>query len=143
MNSCNCNCNINNSIVYPLQFPRGDTYEIKASYSINGAAINLDGATIWMTAKYSKRQPDSEAVFQIGTFTGDIVVTDAAVGNFSIIIPIGATYAIPDSLVQPMVYSVVIELPTDSSGKVARNTVMEGPLNLSINVTDSTTGSHG
>jgi hypothetical protein len=60
---------------------RGDTpvWELTV-IDEDGAAFNLSGYTIRMTAKTSIDQADADAVFQLSTVDGTITITNAAGG---------------------------------------------------------------
>ena len=64
-----------------LEMRRGDTplWDL-AVVDADGDPLDLSGWTVRMTAKTSVDQPDADAVFQLSTVDGTIVVTDAAGG---------------------------------------------------------------
>ncbi len=74
---------------------RGDTLKFTAAVKLNGTPVNLTGATIWMTAKWSPSDPDNLSVFQASTTTYGIVVTSAADGLFLVAIPPNITTPLP------------------------------------------------
>ena len=59
---------------------RGDTPVWEITVTEGGASFNLTGYTIRMTAKRSIDDSDADAVFQLDTTTGTIVITNAAGG---------------------------------------------------------------
>ena len=65
----------------PTQLRRGDTpiWDL-AVLDTNGDPFNLTGYTIRMTAKTDIDDTDADAVFQLSTTTGEIVITNAAGG---------------------------------------------------------------
>ena len=65
----------------PREMTRGDTpiWDL-AVVDTAGAPFSLTGYTTRMTAKYSLDDPDSAALFQLSTATGEITYTDAAGG---------------------------------------------------------------
>jgi hypothetical protein len=81
--------NMNNVI----RFVRGDTYTFDGEIELGGVALNLTGASITMTAKWSLK--DSSSVFQLTESSG-ITITDAAAGAITVVIPPSATTGLPD-----------------------------------------------
>jgi hypothetical protein len=79
-----------------LAMKRGDSLildGVATQPGISGpVAVDLTGATLWMTAKYKLADLDINAVFQVKTPT-DITITDPTNGKFTIIVPAGATVA--------------------------------------------------
>lgn len=59
---------------------RGDTPLWLITVTQSGTPFNLTGYTIRMTAKYAVNDSDADALFQLSTTTGEIVITDAAGG---------------------------------------------------------------
>ena len=64
-----------------LQIVKGDTpsFNLVITDAIGGAAIDLTGALLWMTAKKKFEDNDAAAIFQ-KTIGSGISITDAALG---------------------------------------------------------------
>lgn len=98
--------------------------------TIDGVPADITGATLTFTAKWTPRDSDASAVFQVGTapLTG-ITITAPTTGEFLITIPDTATSSLPYNLSQ-MYYDLLL---ITTSG--ARKTLQYGILNVIPNVT--------
>jgi hypothetical protein len=109
---------------------RGDTYTFDAAIILNGAAVDLTGGTVRMTAKWSVSNADNAAVFQLTSVGSDgITITDAAAGEIRVTISSARTTSLP---------ARKVELPYDiqfvnSLGSVF--TVLYGTLTVVPDVT--------
>lgn len=68
------------------QMTRGDTplWTLTATQQDGVTPFDLAGYTIRMTAKRTYADTDADAVFQLSTDTGEIIITDAAAGTATI-----------------------------------------------------------
>ncbi len=88
-----------------LKMIRGDTYIFELAVILNGEAVDLTGGTLTMTAKWDIADSDANAVFQISTTSGDIVVTDAVGGLATVTISHAKTVNLPSHVVN-LVYDI-------------------------------------
>ena len=79
---------------------RGDTYKFNATIVLNGYAVDLTGGVVRMTAKWSLADTDDNAVFQISSATGGIVITSATAGEIAITIASDLTESLPSRKVE-------------------------------------------
>jgi len=69
----------------------GDSLIFDNTLSDNDAPVDLTGADIWFTAKRNKWDTDEQAIFQASTGNGQITITDAPAGAFTINVPATST----------------------------------------------------
>lgn len=76
---------------------RGDTYvmDLTAIQDSSDNALDLTGATLTMTAKFNVTDDNADALFELTTTGGGIVITDATAGEFTVTIPPAATLDCP------------------------------------------------
>jgi hypothetical protein len=106
-----------------LTMTRGDTYTFSGTTELDGVALNLTGATIVMTAKWSVQ--DSTYVFQLLEGSG-ITVTDAAAGAITVVIPASATTGLPDTEVK-LRYDIEVTTAANNVYTVARGDLVVQP----------------
>lgn len=97
-----------------LEFPLGTTKNIDVQFDIGGVAVDITYANIYLTAKSDPYVSDANALFQISTATGDIVITNGPAGKFTCTIPDTATMGI-GGLNMDMVYNVLLEIPPSTN----------------------------
>ena len=78
-----------------LEIFRGRTNKINVYVSENGAAYDLTGCSLYMTAKSEVTDADAAAIFQLGTAGGTIVVTSAINGQAQVVISPTHTATLP------------------------------------------------
>lgn len=83
-----------------LKMVRGDTYKFNATIVLNGSPVDLTGGVVRMTAKWSLSDSDSDAVFQVSSATGGIVITSATAGEISVTIAADLTEPLPSRKVE-------------------------------------------
>lgn len=118
-----------------LTMVRANDFTFTGAVTLNGAALNLTGSGMWMTAKYSYGDPDASAVFQIKSASlggSDITYTDAANGLISVTVPKTATSTVPWN-----VTNLVYDLKLIQSGGALR-TLATGTLIVLPEVTRAT-----
>lgn len=66
-----------------LEMVRGDKRDFSITVTQDGGALNLDGRTLWFTAKRKYSDPDARAIFQKSSADppGGITITSAAEGK--------------------------------------------------------------
>lgn len=106
---------------------RDRTFTFNVAVTQSGAAYNLTGATLRMTAKYNYTDSDAQAVFALTSGTG-ITVTNAAAGLATVTISPSKTLTLPFNQVN-LVYDIQV---TDAGGNVW--TVVDGILYVLPNV---------
>lgn len=113
-----------------IKMVRGDTYVFDAAITLNGAAVDLTGGLVRMTAKWAVANADAAAVFALTSVaSAGVVITNAALGEVRITISPSHTNTLP---------SKKVELPYDiqfvnSIGSVF--TVLYGTLTIVPDVT--------
>ena len=134
--ACECGCN---AVKLPLCFTQGDSYELDLTYGAWSVAtppvftpIDITNATILMS--FSAPGPDGPLLFTIGTASTDAVLTNPTAGQFTVIVPTSATSGLKGNQLNG-IYDMVLELPTDATGKPWRQTILSGTFNLQPNVT--------
>lgn len=93
------------------------------------APVDITGATLWFTAKNNLADTDLQAVAQVSTVNGGIVITNAPSGQFKVQMLPQATLQFPDAEVD-LFYDIQLE---DTTLNVA--TVMSGTLTVTPDVT--------
>jgi hypothetical protein len=132
-----------------LCFPAGTTQYIPVSFEVGcNNPTDISAAVITMTCKTDPYAPDANALWQISTTSGDILILDGPAGSFAITIPATATAGL-GGLLANSVYSLELEIgPTPSysgfsgfngySGKGKyRNVVIWGDIHLVPNSTSA------
>ena len=114
-----------------IRMIRKDDYTFNIGVLQEGAAFNLTGCTVYMTAKYSYSDADGSAVFQLSTSGGQITVTNAAGGLATIAIPSSATSSLANRVTHLLFDIQVV------TGASKRHTVMRGTLIVNPEVTDT------
>lgn len=97
---------------------KSSDYTFTGAVTLNGAALNLTGAGLWMTAKYNFSDADNVAVFQLKSAAlggSDITITNAAGGLISITIPDTATSTLPLAITN-LVYDIKL---IETGGRLA------------------------
>ncbi len=117
------------STTYNIEFVRGNTLQLPCQYLSNSVPVDITAALIVMTFKADFSLPDSQAIFQATTNNGDIVITDAVNGKFTITIPPALTKDL-EAFNLSGVYDVEIKL---SNGVVI--TLLSGTITIDLNVT--------
>lgn len=134
---------------FPIRFTKGDVYPLYITATVDGSVVNLTGATIRMIAKTTAQVPDADAILNISTTSGDILILNAALGQICVTIPSAATLNVPLSSF-PCSYEIVMEIGppyTSSLGfsgfsglsglGLYRNTIVTGTITLTPNVLDA------
>lgn len=112
-----------------LKMIRDNDYSFDIAITLNGAAVNLAGGTLRMTAKWQITDPDNQAVFSITSNSGSSInITNAAAGTANVTVPRALTTNLPAHRVD-LVYDIQL---FDNSGKTY--TVMYGTLTVLPNV---------
>lgn len=132
--SCCCN-----AVALNLCFTQGDSYQLNLTYGEWSDAtppvfvpIDITGGTFLLTFKAPSVSGPNQ--FSIGTDSGDAVITDAANGEFAVIIPTSATKSLAGNQLSG-VYDLVLNLPTDATGKPWRQTILNGTLKMTPAIT--------
>lgn len=116
----------------PTQLRRGDTpiWDL-AVLDTTGAPLNLTGYTIRMTAKTDIDDTDAEAVFQLSTVSGEIVVTNAA-GGLATIQPLRSS---TDTLTTDITVYCDVQIAEDASPDVTYTVVPTWAMRIVRDVT--------
>lgn len=114
-----------------LNMKRGDTLSFTLTVTQSGAAYNLTGASIRMTAKWAYGDADNAAVFT-RTIGSGITVASPATGIATVALTAANTSSLPANPVQ-LVYDIQV---TDSSGNIF--TVVDGLLTVTPDVSITT-----
>lgn len=77
-----------------LKMVRANTFSFDAAVILNGAPVDITGGTLSFTAKWSVLDLQANAVITLTSSSG-ILVTDAALGEFTVTIPHSATLSLP------------------------------------------------
>lgn len=112
-----------------LKMVRSDTYAFEIAVILNGAAVDLTGGVLTMTAKWDVVDLDANAVFVRSTGNGGIVVTDATGGLATVTIASANTTALPAHTVN-LVYDIQL---VNTLGNIY--TVLNGILTVVPDVT--------
>jgi hypothetical protein len=115
------------------QLFRGDSLELFLNVTIPGPGhtrppVDITGCTLWMTCKRKREDLDADAIFQVSTSGGQIVITDGPNGKATIVVPAAATV----NLVQEERFFYDIQLRS-ASGVV--RTIESGIIVLQLDVT--------
>lgn len=94
----------------------------------DGAAMNLTGAKLFFTAKYSRSDTDAEAIFQKSSPSNGIEITSAAGGLATVTITTMDTYNLTENIAA--YYDLQVK---DSSGRVF--TATRGRLEILMDAT--------
>lgn len=97
------NCNDSSGRDYlslNLKMVRGDTYKFNATIVLNGSPVDLTGGIVRMTAKWSLSDADIDAVFQVSSSTGGIVISSPASGEIAVTIASNLTENLPSRKVE-------------------------------------------
>lgn len=111
-----------------LRFTHAETYSFNVIVMANGVAVNLTGASVFFTAKWKYNDTDADAVFQLSSPSGGIVLTNPASGALTVTIPSSATLTLPYYQIRLVYDLLVVEL----SGE--RHIPLRGMLVISPNV---------
>jgi len=65
---------------FSFEMWRGDTEVFDAAVTVSGIAIDITGCSLRFTAKRNLNDTDAEAVFQVTTASGGIVITNGPAG---------------------------------------------------------------
>ena len=65
---------------FAFEMWRGDTEVFDAAVTVSGVAIDITGCSLRFTAKRNLNDTDAEAIFQITTAGGGIVITNGPAG---------------------------------------------------------------
>lgn len=112
-----------------LKMVRSDTYAFEIAVILNGAAVDLTGGTLTMTAKWDVVDLDANAVFVRSTGNGGIAVTNAVGGLATVTIASTNTTALPAHTVN-LVYDIQL---VNTLGSIY--TVLNGILTVVPDVT--------
>ena len=108
-----------------LRIVHSETYTFNAVIYLNGAVVNLAGATLLFTAKWNYSDSDADAIFQLDLGSG-ITVTSASAGTISITIPSSATSSLPYSELY-LPYDLCVTTAAGSRGFPLRGTLIVSP----------------
>lgn len=117
-------------VTQQLRMFRGDTPTFQLTVlnrDLN--PFDLTGYSIWFTAKRNLDDSDINALFQISTITGHIIVTDAVGGIAQIIPPASATYSLTSDA------QVFFDIQIRNAGLTRTYTVARGHLSIVRDVT--------
>jgi len=106
-----------------LRFVRNSDYTFSATLLRGADPIDLTGATLTFTAKWTPR--DTATVFTLNTSSG-ITVTNATNGEVSITIPASATEDLPYDEVR-LAYDLYVLTATALTGYPLRGTLVISP----------------
>lgn len=136
----------------PLKFEKGNIFPLACTFEMNGIPANITGFGVTMTCKTSPNVPDIDAIFQISSTSGDIILNAPTIGQFVVTIPASATQFVAQSSF-PAWYEILLTYGTEMSGYAAilsqtgfttlsgkgqlRLTVFNGPLTVYQNVQES------
>lgn len=115
-----------------IQMRRGDTYVFTLNVIQSGAAYNLTGSTVRMTAKRDYNDADGSATFTRSSPSTGIVLTSPTLGIATVTISPASTSSLPAAEVI-LYYDIQV---TDSSGNVF--TVVDGLLKVLPDVSITT-----
>ena len=115
-----------------LQMKRGDTFVFTVTVAQAGAAYNLTGSTMRMTAKWNYTDADNQAVFTCTSPSNGIVLTTPASGIATVTVAPSKTSSLPANPVF-LYYDIQV---TDGSGNVY--TVVDGILTVNPDVSITT-----
>ena len=109
-----------------LAMTRGDTYPILGAITRAGAAVDITGGTLWMTAKRAVTDDDASAVFQLDNAAlGGIEFVSAVGGTYRVTVPPDATAELSGHVV--LVYDVQLEDVDENVYTVARGNLTVVP----------------
>ena len=111
---------------YNITVEQGATFERTITVADDGVARDISGYTIRMQVR--KRRSDTDTFLDIDTTSGEIAITDAANGIFTITLSATTTAALAE--VSGYRYDLELE---DGSGVVTR--LLEGSFRVSAEVT--------
>jgi len=92
---------------------------------LNDAVVNLSGASLYFTAKYTYQDTDADAIFQLTVGSG-ITITNAATGSISITIPDTATSSLPYAELR-LPYDLLVITSNGTRGFPLRGTLIVTP----------------
>lgn len=114
-----------------LAIKRGDSNIFTVTITLNGAPLDVSAYDIWCTAKYSKDDPDINALFQLTKAGGDIAVSGANNNIATVTVAASDTIALTHDVM--VFYDVQIK---SVPGQIT--TVAEGTMNISRDITRAT-----
>lgn len=117
---------------FTFEMWRGDTEVFDAAITVGGSPVNITGCSLTFTAKRSLQDSDADAVFQITTTGGGIVITNGPGGLCEI------TIASADTSAETQAIRCYCDLQcVDTLGNVS--TTATGTLTIKIDVTGTNT----
>lgn len=117
---------------FTFQMWRGDTEVFDAAITVSGVAVNITGCSLTFTAKRSLTDADADAVLQLTTTGGAIVITNGPGGLCTISVASADTSA----LTVPTLCYCDLQL-VDTLGNVS--TTATGTLMIKVDVTETNT----
>lgn len=109
-----------------FEINRGDDEELEVTVTEDGVAQDITDAVIKFTAKEDLADTDEEAVIALSTATGEVVLTDAENGLFTVYIDNETTAAL-----SPRNYYYDIQMTLDGN----KTTITYGILTVLADVT--------
>jgi hypothetical protein len=109
---------------------RGDTRSFVITVTKNGTPYNLTGCGIWFTGKAQLIDAPYEAIFSVGTETGQVIFTDAVNGIATITLQ-----ALDTANVRAETLAYCDVQVRDPGGAIA--TVASGMLTIMLDVTET------
>jgi hypothetical protein len=103
---------------------RGDTIVLPVWQAIDqrGNLLNLEGATVWFTAKADLADTDAEPLtIQCSTLIGGVVIIDPVLGSYQVTIPPAETQQLADDTV--FTFDVQVQTVAPSTHTVRRGTL--------------------
>ena len=98
----------------------GDDYTHEFTAQVDGSALDLSGATIWLTIKDDTTDPDTEAKLAYSTAEDtEVKITDATAGKFSVYLKQADTAKLEGS----WQYDIKVKLSGGSFRRLARGTI--------------------
>lgn len=108
-----------------LRVVHSEDFTFDATISLSGEVVNLDGATLYLTAKWQYSDTDADAIFQLTNGSG-ITVTNPGAGAISITIPTSATSSLPYALLR-LPYDLLVITLSGTRGYPLRGTLIISP----------------
>ena len=106
---------------------RKDDYVFDFAASLNGAALDLTGATLRFTAKYDNFDADASAVIRLDNAgLGGVTITSAASGLGTVEIPSAATASLPNHRTR-LYYALRATLSTGKAKTIRRGWLIVMP----------------
>jgi len=109
-----------------FQMVRMDDYVFEATVILDSLPVNLTDSTLIFTAKWSVKDLDSAAVFQLTSGTPQLTITNALLGQYRVDIPSSATSLVPLNKTE-LVYDIQMLTPVGKRKTIQRGILIVVP----------------